>query len=125
MHRLIYFFLPSLLVVFFLAGGLGWLSQVQAATTTDLQKPDIPCELQTGCDDLRPILDQIARWLVYVASALFFFMFLWGALQYLTGAGNRDQTTKAKGAMVAAGVGLLITIASYAIVSFVIDRLTG
>ena len=98
---------------------------VARAAMADLPKPDIPCNLQVGCDDLRPLLDEIASWLVYLAGTLFIFMFLWGALQYLTGAGNRDQIGKAKQTMLAAGIGLLITIASYAIIILVIDRLTG
>lgn len=105
----------------------GWLgtSVPARAAIGQLETPNIDCQLQVGCDDIRPVLDEITRWLVYLAGSLFIFLFLWGAIQYLTGAGNRDQTTKAKQAMLAAGIGLLITLASYAIITLVIDRLTA
>jgi len=47
-------------------------------------------------------------------------MLLVGGIMYLSGAGNEDQTGKAKKIMIDAVIGLFIVMSVYAISSFVI-----
>lgn len=54
-----------------------------------------------------------------VAGAIFLLIFLFGAIQYLTGAaGQEDQLTKAKKIMMNAAVGLLLVAGAWTIAKF-------
>lgn len=53
---------------------------------------------------------------------VFFGIMLYGGLRWMTARGNDEFTTKAKNALTAASIGLVILISAYAITRFVMDR---
>lgn len=89
--------------------------------------PDIPCRIKWGnnCTSLRDLLQSIAEFLLAIAGTLFFFMVLYGGIQYLSGAGNEDQTGKAKATMLSAIIGLIIVTSAWAILRLVVEGVTG
>lgn len=92
-------------------------------TLPEQQQADIPCRL-ISCD-LAELLGKAADFMIALSGTFFFFMMLWGGIQYLTGAGDPNLTGNAKNTMVNAGIGLLIVIGSYALITFVFKGFTG
>lgn len=62
---------------------------------------------------------EIAYTLVGTVSLLFLVI---GGFQYITAAGNPDNTTKAKSTLLYAVSGLILVIIAYAIVEFILRR---
>ncbi len=60
---------------------------------------------------------------ISLSGAIFMIMMLVGAITYLTGAGNEEQTGKAKKIMIDAVIGLVLTLSAYGIGKMVIDAL--
>lgn len=60
-----------------------------------------------------------------VVGAIFFVMFLWGGVTYLTAGGAAEKVKKAQTTLVNAVIGIGIVVLSYTLVSFVIDTLVG
>lgn len=60
---------------------------------------------------------------ISISGAIFMIMMLVGAITYLTGAGNDEQTGKAKKIMIDAVIGLVLTLSAYGIGKMVIDAL--
>lgn len=86
----------------------------------------IPCKIQLGsqgCTSVQGILNRIVAILMSIASTLFFFMFLWGAIQYVSGAGDAGATEAAKKTMLNAAVGLIIVIGAWAIIYFILSSI--
>jgi TRAP-type C4-dicarboxylate transport system permease small subunit len=54
-----------------------------------------------------------------VAALIFFFMLVWGGVQYITAGGDKAQTEAARGRITAALIGLVIVFAAWAIVNLV------
>lgn len=109
---------------------IGPAQSIAAASQTSLTKvatPNIPCQITWGnnCTSLRDLLQSIAEFLLAIAGTLFFFMFLYGGIQYLSGAGNEDQTAKAKNTMLSAIIGLIIVTSAWAILRLVVEGITG
>ena len=72
-------------------------------------------------------IPELVNRLVYatlsVVGALFFVMFLWGGVMYLTAGGTADRVKKATQTLTNAVIGLVIVAFSYALVTFVIDTI--
>ncbi len=105
---------------------VGWVVVLEPArgAIVPIKTPTLECRLIAGCDDPQLLLNQIASWGIAIGDTLFFFMFLWGGFQYLTGSGNESETTKAKTTMIAAVVGLLLVTGAWAILKFFILGVT-
>lgn len=58
-------------------------------------------------------------------ALVFFGLTLYGGIIWLTARGKEESVTKAKGILEAAIIGLIIVVFSYAIATFVLNRLTG
>ncbi len=86
----------------------------------------IPCKLKLGngqCDDIKSVLDSIVTILMSIAASLFFFMFLYGGIQYVSGAGVPASTQTAKTTMANAIIGLVVVIGAWAVIAFVVSSL--
>lgn len=59
-----------------------------------------------------------------VMSLVFFGLMVYGGFVWLTSRGNEEKVTKAKDTVIAAVIGISITVAAYAITVFVSGRLT-
>lgn len=111
---------------------LALLPKIVLATTTTVVTPlgkYIP-GVGTGNDDIQistkwTSLKNIIAFAINFATALgggiLVIMLLVGGIMYLTGAGNEEQTGKAKKLMIDAVIGLFLVMSVYAISSFVID----
>ena len=74
-------------------------------------------------ETLGETIETIFNVVIILAGAIFVILFLVGGIQYLTAAGNEEQTGKAKKLLVDAIVGLVIVLAAWAIANFVLDQL--
>ncbi len=72
-------------------------------------------------------IPELVNRLVYatlsVVGALFFLMFLWGGVMYLTAGGTAEKVKKATQILTNAVIGLVIVALSYTLVAFVIDTI--
>lgn len=77
--------------------------------------------------DLPTALDTVFDLVFSIAGAIFVILLIVGGIQYLTAAGNEENTTKARRLLVDAIVGLIIVLAAFAIGKFILHSfgLTG
>lgn len=73
--------------------------------------------------NLNSTLTTLFRFVIGLAGIIFLVLFLVGGVQYLTAAGNEEQTGKAKRLLVDAIVGLIIVLSAFAIGNFILARL--
>lgn len=75
--------------------------------------------------DLPTAITSIFNFVIIISAVIFIILFLVGGVQYLTAAGNEEQTGKAKRLLVDAIVGLVIVLAAWAAGNFIINQLIG
>jgi cytochrome bd-type quinol oxidase subunit 1 len=56
-------------------------------------------------------------------GVLFFILMVYGGILWMTARGNEDQSKKALNTIIAASIGLIIVLASYAITNFVLTSI--
>jgi len=67
----------------------------------------------------------IIRVVIGLLGMVFFALLVYGGYMYMTAAGKEERVKKAKDTIVAAVIGLIIVLASYAIATFVINAVTS
>ncbi|MDO8598692.1 MAG: pilin [bacterium] len=77
-----------------------------------------------GTSDVPHLLGNVLRALFGVLGSIALLMFIYGGFLWLTSGGAAEKIQKGKETMVWAILGIAVIFASFAIVSFVIDRLT-
>jgi TRAP-type C4-dicarboxylate transport system permease small subunit len=97
---------------------LAWALPALAALNTGNEPRNI-----LRFEDLGETIQTIFNVVIILAGVIFVILFLVGGIQYLTAAGNEEQTGKAKRLLVDAIVGLVIVLAAWAIANFVLDQL--
>lgn len=90
-----------------------------------IPRGDAISNLPTNFQSVPKIIAEIFNFVIAISGAIFLIMLLVGGVQYLTGAGNEETTTKARRLMVDAIIGFILVIAAYAIGVFIINRLYG
>ena len=97
----------------------------QALNTLPPLADEITCHLafDPNCNNLSLILSGITNWLIAIAATIFFFMFVYGGLKYLTASGNDTETKAAKNTILFAIIGLINIIGSWAVVKFLLGEL--
>lgn len=82
-----------------------------------------------GGTDIRVFIVNIVRFFLTFVGIIAVIMMIYGGFIWMTSAGSSDKVEKAKKTIIAASIGLLITLSAFAIVTFVInttqDALTG
>lgn len=79
----------------------------------------------TGSDaNLTTVVGNIIKAILGVLGIVFALLLIYGGIQYMTAHGNEENVKKAKDTLIAAVVGIIIIVASYAVASFVIFQLT-
>lgn len=73
---------------------------------------------------LRLLLSNLIILVFIIAALVFFFMFIFGGIQWITSGGDKGATESAKGRITAALIGLVIVFSVYAILNL-INTLTG
>lgn len=96
------------------------LAQLKKYTQFDSGAPSKIASL----DDPGKITALIFNAVISFSGAIFMIMMLVGAITYLVGAGNEEQTGKAKKIMIDAVIGLILTLGAYGIGKMVIDQLS-
>ena len=82
----------------------------------------------TGLTDNKPLatrVSDIIKVILYIVGILAVVMIIIGGIQYTTSAGDQNAVTKAKNTILYGIVGLVIAVLAYAIVSFVVTKLSG
>lgn len=74
-------------------------------------------------DDLPTTIGAIIRGVLAVVGTVFFILTIYAGLLWMTSSGNEEKITKARDIIVAAVIGLLITLSAYAITYFVANKL--
>ena len=74
---------------------------------------------------LAPLLSNIVNALIFVAGIVSVIVIIIGGFRYTTSQGNDKSVTAAKDTILYAVVGLVISILSFAIVNFVLTRLSN
>lgn len=71
------------------------------------------------------LIQRVISGLLLFVGVLFFVLFLWGGIQWLTAGGSEDQIKKARTTLVNSVIGLLIVMLAYALVNTVIDTIVA
>lgn len=94
-----------------------------AQTPVNINLDKIGQQLPAGFTSLPNIVSKIFVTTIGAATVLFVVMLLFGGLNYLTGAGNEEATKKAKGRILDATIGLIITLSAWALGTFILSKL--
>jgi hypothetical protein len=65
------------------------------------------------------IIQKLIQFLLVAGGIVFFFMLLWGGIQWIMSGGDKGQTEAARNRITAALVGLVIVFAAWAIASLI------
>ena len=71
-----------------------------------------------------PFIAVIIKTALSFLGVLFLILMIYGGFLWMTARGNEEQVTKSKNLIIAAVIGLVIVLASYAISSFVVGSLS-
>ncbi len=115
----------SLALVASMLGLVGYIAQPAYANGID-QARSGSNKVKTGgsnSSSVTSLLRVVTNTLLFVAGAVAVVMIVLGGLKYITSNGNADQIKSAKNTIMYAVIGLVVAIAAYAIVGFVIDQL--
>lgn len=75
--------------------------------------------------DIRVIIARIITIVLGFLAVIFLGLTIFAGFRYMTAAGNEEQTKKAISQIKDAVIGLIVVIASWALVSFIIRMLAG
>lgn len=75
--------------------------------------------LNTGGGSITTLAGRVVGTALSMIGVLFFILMIYGGFLWMTAHGNETQTTKAKDTIIAASIGMIIVLASYAITTFV------
>jgi len=71
-------------------------------------------------DDFIVLAVNVSRWILGIVGSLTLLMFIYGGIMFLISAGSSDKIGEARKIITAAVVGLLIVLASFLIIKFVL-----
>ena len=81
---------------------------------------------ENGCDQGQtPIFRIVTNVLLFIIGAVSVIMLIIGGFRYVTSQGDQTQMQSAKNTILYAVIGLIVAIAAYAIVSFVVTQFVG
>lgn len=98
---------------------------VEASAASTLSSGADTAAGQAGLEstDINVTIASIVGNLLSMIGVLFFILMLYGGILWMTARGDTDQTQKAMNTLIAATVGIVIVLASYAITDFVLGSL--
>lgn len=106
-------------------GYLGMVNKVQAATSNTLSLDQVKPEGINVQDNASELIPRIVTMVFVIAAALTFFYLIWGAIKWITAAGDKSKVEDARNKITGAIVGLLILAAVYAIFQLVLTVAFG
>src|SRR6185436_13795788 len=87
---------------------------------------DLPTQFAGfSSQNLKTTIENIVRIVLGFIGIIFFSLILYGGFVWMFSQGERDKIARAKKIIVSAVIGVLITLMSYAIASFIINSLSG
>jgi heme/copper-type cytochrome/quinol oxidase subunit 2 len=114
------YFVAFFVMVFLIAPAFAFVAQAQpniglddANATLNLQDPAV--------DDPAEMVANIVAYLMTFLGLIAIIVILLGGFKWMTAAGNEDKVAEAKKTIIAGCIGLIIILAAYAIVTFVIN----
>jgi len=78
-----------------------------------------------GSNDLYGLIATSVKIFLSLLAVLFFAMMMYGGFRWLTSRGKEELIEKAKEAIIAAVIGMIVVIMSYAIANFVLSNLSS
>lgn len=78
-----------------------------------------------GTTDVTELIARVIRSIVGIVGSIGLLMFIYGGFTWMTAGGNEKRVEQGKQILTWAVLGLVIIFSSYAILSFVIDKLTS
>jgi hypothetical protein len=116
-------------VVSFLLLGLLFVpaARVLALETVDLSGDSIidANSIDGSQNGIATLILNVAKWVIYIVGALAVIFLIWGALLYLTSAGDEGRAKSGKKTIINAVVGLILAILSFTIVNLIQTILTN
>lgn len=98
-------------------GSVMWVSKVFAQIEPPLV-PDTPTRIED-------VIANIINVLLFVVGVTAVIMLIVGGIRYITSGGSQENVTKAKNTIIYAIVGIVVAVVAYALVNFVVTRLTA
>ena len=83
------------------------------------------CGSSCGGGSVEKIFAGVANALIFLVGAVSVIMIIIGGLQYVMSNGDPKRTETAKNTILYSVIGIIVAIASFAIVSFVASHITG
>lgn len=96
---------------------------VLASDPYGLNKTADAAKLPTGTTDVSTIVGYIVGALLSLMGVIFLVLVIFGGILWMTAEGNSEKVTKAINILKNAAIGLIIVLAAYSIVFFVLDQL--
>ncbi|MFB6225850.1 MAG: pilin [Candidatus Paceibacteria bacterium] len=75
--------------------------------------------------DVNTIAGNVIGWGLSLVGVVFFVLVVYGGILWMTARGNEDQVQRGRNTIIAASIGVVIVLASYAITNFVLQSLQG
>lgn len=102
-----------------LSYGLG--AAIMASPIAALAVPEKIDPLGGGAGNITiaQLLTKVITWVLSFAAAIAVLFLIFGGLQYVTSAGNKDRIEKAKQTILYAVIGLIVIALSFVIVTFI------
>lgn len=109
---------------------IGWLSfsSIALAADTGVRLTDplgVTGEDLKGPDVVYILAGRIIKFMLGIVGSLALLMFVYGGVQWLISAGNQDKVKKGRDTLVWAAIGLIVVVASYAILAEIFTIITA
>ncbi|MBI3261311.1 hypothetical protein HYZ64_03020 [Candidatus Berkelbacteria bacterium] len=111
------------LIVLLTTSGVATAQQpVSGGKAVNVNIDQVASQIPSNFTQLPGIIGRIFTVTITAAGGLFVIMLLFGGLNYVTGAGNEESTKKAKGRIIDASVGIVITLSAWAIGTYILNQ---
>lgn len=77
------------------------------------------------CATASCLISQVVRYILGVIAVIATLMFIWGGVMMLTSGGNAEQVKRAKETLTWAAIGIVVILASWMIIKFVLQSIAG
>ena len=111
--------IKQLIIASMLVLGIGFVATPAYAACTS----GASC-VEEGLKATGPIIKDIVNALLFILAAVAVIMIVIGGIKYTISQGDSSAITSAKNTILYSVIGLVVAILAYAIVNFVVDRLT-
>lgn len=105
--------------------GAAAIAQAAAVTVSAQQAISTIKPPDAFADNIGTLFNNILTFVFIIAALLVFFYLIWGGIDWITSGGDKGQTEKARNKITAAIVGLIVLLASFAILQLVLRFFTG